>query len=84
MSFTIALRAIIRPSEQLTFSNWSCLQASSQLRPISAEDFREAAKEVVPSVQSDSASMEELKQWNAQYGDAKDRSRWNPKLSYFS
>ena len=53
------------------------------LRPISAADFADAQKDVAPSVALDSATMAELRAWNAQYGEGGSRDAWNPKLSYF-
>jgi SpoVK/Ycf46/Vps4 family AAA+-type ATPase len=53
------------------------------LRPVSAADFVDAQKDVAPSVAPDSATMAELRAWNAQYGEGGSRDAWNPKLSYF-
>jgi SpoVK/Ycf46/Vps4 family AAA+-type ATPase len=53
------------------------------LRPVSAADFADAQKNVAPSVAPDSATMAELRAWNAQYGEGGSRDAWNPKLSYF-
>lgn len=53
------------------------------LRPVSAADFADAQKDVAPSVAPDSATMAELRAWNAQYGEGGSRDAWNPKLSYF-
>ena len=53
------------------------------LRPVSAADFADAQRDVAPSVAPDSATMAELRAWNAQYGEGGSRDAWNPKLSYF-
>ena len=55
----------------------------AELRPLTQEDFEQALKEVAPaSAGKDSAAMNELMQWNAQYGEGADRSHWQ-QLSYF-
>jgi hypothetical protein len=63
--------------------NLSKPQDQTQLRPLEAADFEASCKEVTPSVGSDSALMDELKQWNSQYGEGSKRGGYNPKLSYF-
>ena len=55
----------------------------AELRPLSQDDFDQALREVAPaSADKNSAAMNELLQWNAQYGEGADRSHWQH-LSYF-
>lgn len=54
------------------------------LRPITAQDFEEALKQVVASVSGDSSVMADLREWHSQYGEGNERAGWNPKLSYFT
>lgn len=59
------------------------MQRHVELRAISAEDFEEAIKQTSPSTDKDSYSMDELRTWNATYGEGKDKGYRNPKLTYF-
>ncbi len=67
-----------------TASTCVLMQAHVELRAITAKDFEEALKQVVASVSQDSSVMSDLREWHAQYGEGKERSGWNPKLSYFT
>lgn len=52
-----------------------------QLRSISMADFRAAMERVKASVCMDAASMQELSQWNEQYGEGGTGKRMT--LTYF-
>ncbi|XP_076929212.1 uncharacterized protein LOC143593478 [Bidens hawaiensis] len=51
------------------------------IRPLKMEDFREAKNQVAASFASEGTVMNELKQWNEQYGEG--GSRKKEQLSYF-
>lgn len=53
------------------------------LRPLVAEDFRAAQRDVAPSVAPDGSVMENLRAWNNQYGEGGSRNGWDAKLTYF-
>lgn len=57
------------------------LYTSSDVRPVSMEDFKYAHEQVCASVSSESANMNELLQWNELYGEG--GSRKKKSLSYF-
>ncbi|KAL3517453.1 hypothetical protein ACH5RR_020042 [Cinchona calisaya] len=57
------------------------LYSSSDVRPVSMEDFKFAHEQVCASVSSESANMNELLQWNDLYGEG--GSRKKKSLSYF-
>ncbi|XP_059625690.1 uncharacterized protein LOC132268846 [Cornus florida] len=57
------------------------LCSSSDIRPLSLEDFKFAHEQVCASVSSDSTNMSELLQWNELYGEG--GSRKKKSLSYF-
>ncbi|KAL3531455.1 hypothetical protein ACH5RR_010777 [Cinchona calisaya] len=57
------------------------LYTSSDIRPLSMEDFKYAHEQVCASVSSESANMNELLQWNELYGEG--GSRKKKLLSYF-
>ncbi len=61
------------------------LQEHKDLRAISMLDFEEAIKQTAPSSDEYSHNMDDLRAWNAKYGEGqKDGgSHYNPKLSYF-
>ena len=58
------------------------MQTKSQLRPIAMADFEDASKQVSPSLDEDSHSMDELRTWNSTYGEGNSKYH-NPKLTYF-
>ncbi|KAL6280491.1 hypothetical protein ACE6H2_017372 [Prunus campanulata] len=51
------------------------------LRPLNMEDFKQAKSQVAASFASEGAMMNELKQWNDQYGEGGSRKR--EQLTYF-
>ncbi|PQQ05834.1 peroxisomal biogenesis factor 6 [Prunus yedoensis var. nudiflora] len=51
------------------------------LRPLNMEDFKQAKSQVSASFASEGAMMNELKQWNDQYGEGGSRKR--EQLTYF-
>lgn len=51
------------------------------LRKIKMDDFRAAKKKISPSVQENSKSIEELREWNERYGEGGSRTKFTP--SYF-
>ncbi|CAI9104921.1 OLC1v1003712C1 [Oldenlandia corymbosa var. corymbosa] len=57
------------------------LYSSSDVRPLSMEDFKYAHEQVCASVSSESANMNELVQWNELYGEGGSRKKRS--LSYF-
>ncbi|KAB5525124.1 hypothetical protein DKX38_022873 [Salix brachista] len=57
------------------------LSGSSDIRPLSMVDFKDAHEQVCASVSSESANMTELLQWNELYGEG--GSRRKEALSYF-
>ncbi|KAJ6688344.1 ATPASE FAMILY AAA DOMAIN-CONTAINING PROTEIN 1-A ISOFORM 1 [Salix koriyanagi] len=57
------------------------LSGSSDIRPLSMVDFKDAHEQVCASVSSESANMTELLQWNELYGEG--GSRRKKALSYF-
>ena len=58
-------------------------QESAKLRLVSAKDFDEALKDVVPTVSADSMVIEELKQWAGKFGEGGNRNAHNNSLTYF-
>ncbi|KAL4425684.1 hypothetical protein ABPG75_009700 [Micractinium tetrahymenae] len=57
----------------------------TDLRPLCMKDFEEALKEVGASVNPDSAVIQELNEWNAQYGTTGSKAGVQSKrLSYYS
>lgn len=57
---------------------------SAALRPISAADFAEARKAVVPSVDPQGTGMQELRDFNSRYGDnPRSRAAASERLTYF-
>ncbi|XP_075524201.1 uncharacterized protein LOC142556611 isoform X2 [Primulina tabacum] len=57
------------------------LRSSSDIRPLSMDDFKVAHDQVRASVSCDSQNMNELLQWNDQYGEGGSRKKQS--LSYF-
>ncbi|ESQ36643.1 hypothetical protein EUTSA_v10006579mg [Eutrema salsugineum] len=57
------------------------LYNSTDIRPLSMNDFKAAHEQVCASVSSDSSNMNELQQWNELYGEG--GSRKKASLSYF-
>ncbi|XP_075507189.1 uncharacterized protein LOC142543679 isoform X2 [Primulina tabacum] len=57
------------------------LHSSSDIRPLSMNDFKVAHDQVRASVSSESQNMNELLQWNEQYGEGGSRKKLS--LSYF-
>ncbi|XP_010556748.1 PREDICTED: uncharacterized protein LOC104825975 [Tarenaya hassleriana] len=57
------------------------LYSSSDIRPLTMNDFRVAHEQVCASVSSDSSNMNELQQWNELYGEGGSRKKTS--LSYF-
>ncbi|CAN8325820.1 unnamed protein product [Cochlearia groenlandica] len=57
------------------------LKGSSDIRALNMQDFRSARDQVCASVQSESVSMKELRQWNDLYGEG--GSRKKDSHSYF-
>ncbi|XP_073054232.1 uncharacterized protein [Primulina eburnea] len=57
------------------------LRSSSDIRPLSMDDFKVAHDQVHASVSSESQNMIELLQWNDQYGEGGSRKKQS--LSYF-
>eukprot|EP00898_Chlorokybus_atmophyticus_P007088 jgi/Chlat1/7380/Chrsp6S07415 len=51
------------------------------LRPMTNDDFTEALQEVLPTISDDSHAMQELRRWNARFGDGTAQQRTD--LSYF-
>lgn len=58
-------------------------QEPTKLRLVSAKDFEEALKDVVPTVSADSMVIEELKQWAGKFGEGGNRNAHNNSLTYF-
>ena len=59
------------------------VQSPSQLRPMKAADLEAACREVAPTLDGDGHAMDELRQWNATFGDGSHSKYRNPKLTYF-
>eukprot|EP00887_Chlorella_sp_A99_P000837 scaffold5.g837.t1 len=59
-------------------------EPKAALRPVCASDFEQARKEVTASVDPDSSTVQELKQWNERYGTSSGKKApADPRLSYF-
>lgn len=57
----------------------------TDLRPVSMQDFEEALKEVGASVNPDSSVIQELNEWNAQFGTTGSKGGVRSKrLSYYT
>jgi hypothetical protein len=62
-----------------------CCLLDAYLTPAPQQDFEEALREVGPSVDPDSRSVQELGEWNRQWGTGGSRSGLQDKrLSYFT
>ncbi|XP_019098372.1 PREDICTED: uncharacterized protein LOC104760151 [Camelina sativa] len=57
------------------------LYSSTDIRPLTMNDFKAAHDQVCASVSSDSSNMNELQQWNELYGEGGSRKKTS--LSYF-
>ncbi|KAL4445913.1 hypothetical protein ABPG77_009112, partial [Micractinium sp. CCAP 211/92] len=76
------LDSLLRQAERLASAPRS---PKTDLRPIGMQDFEEALKEVGASVNPDSAVIQELNEWNAQYGTTGNKAGVQSKrLSYFT
>lgn len=76
------LDSLLRQAERLASAPRSL---GADLRPILMEDFEGALKEVGASVNPDSAVIQELNEWNAQYGTTGNKTGVQSKrLSYYS
>lgn len=60
-------------------------QAHKNLRQINQSDFEEAIKQTTPSSDEYSHTMDDLRAWNAKFGEGENNggTYHNPKLSYF-
>lgn len=59
------------------------MQKHAQLRPINAEDLREAVKQTAPSTDESSYTMDDLRIWNSKFGEG-NKAYQSHKLSYFN
>ncbi|KAH7851838.1 hypothetical protein Vadar_017134 [Vaccinium darrowii] len=59
------------------------LKKTSEIRPISMEDFKYAREQISASFSSSSMNMNELLQWNELYGEGGSRKGKETTLSYF-